>query len=148
MYEIQSMNGAHHCMLDLVLQGFSNKEIAEKMGYTPQGVMQVINSPIFQHELARRRGNREKVHDEIVASTVVEARDFLQSKALDAAKRLVDKMENTKDERIEMMSIREVLDRSIGVEAPPSNISVQILSVERLQLLQQSIQERGKEVAA
>lgn len=148
MYEIQTMNGAHHCMMELYLQGYGVKDIALRMNYTPQGVTQVINSPIFQHELSRRRKNIENVHDNTVASTVVEARNVLAMASRQAAERLVEKMQpgGSEDERIEMMAIKEVLDRSIGVEAPQKDVTVNILSVDRLQLLIQSIEER-KQVA-
>lgn len=49
---IKRMHEGHHQMVRLMLLGMGNKEIASRLGVTPQNVSDVRNSPIVRERLA------------------------------------------------------------------------------------------------
>lgn len=49
---IKRMHEGHHQMVRLMLLGYGNKEIASRLGVTPQNVCDVRNSPIVRERLA------------------------------------------------------------------------------------------------
>lgn len=138
--ELQRLGPRHHRILELYLQGFKPGEIARELGVTREGITWVVSSPCFQHELARRRKDRETVHDQMVASTVGAARAKIEGAAEAAADGLIDTL-SSQDERVRLMGIKEILDRAGASTASKTPVSVQILSPERVQLLIQSINE-------
>lgn len=142
MPELQQLNAKHQRMLELYLEGFKPGEIAASLGVTREGVTWVIASSAFQSQLARRRSDRENVHDQMVASTVARAREKLASASEVAADKLIEHLDS-QDSRISMMAVKEILDRGCGGGADKGGIQVNILSAERVQLLLQSINEAG-----
>lgn len=147
MPELQRLNPRHQKMIELTLQGFKPGEIAEQLGVSREGVTWVLGSAPAQDELARRRASQERIHDDTVASTVVKAAARIEAASLDAANGLVDLM-GSQDERVRLLSIKEILDRAgASTSAKSSGATVQILSAERVQLLVQSIRESKGEAA-
>lgn len=142
-YEIKKLSAPHHVMVELELLGLKPGEIAERLGYTREGVTVVQSSPCYQHELARRRANHEQVHDQTVASTVVEARAKLDGLAEAAVDKLKVHLESA-DARISMMSVKEILDRADGLAPTKGPVQVEVLNADRMQLLLLAVRESGR----
>jgi DNA-binding MarR family transcriptional regulator len=86
---IQRLLPRHHGILRLVLAGtHSRKEIAEMLGYTPENVSLVIDSPLFQMELSRRRADLERTETIAVRDGLTQARDLLNQNAVAAVETL------------------------------------------------------------
>ena len=136
--EIARMLPRHFKMLELAIEGYGAKEIAQALDCTPQSVSLVMRSPLFQSEIARRRDMREKVQDDVAASTVVEARAKLDSLAVEAVD-VQGKLLNSEDDGVALRAsdsiLKRVLDTHDGVEGAVN------LSVESLQILQLSVRE-------
>ena len=109
--QIDRMLPRHHEILKLALMGLSHKVIAERMGMTPVGIGLVVNSPIFQDNLARRRESIERKSDEGLATSLATARDVLNNAAEDAAKVHVAMMMDDKEDRVRQFSANSILDR-------------------------------------
>ena len=110
----------HFEVMELVLRGNGPSEIAQVMGMSPQGISLIINAPLFQDALTRRRDQMQKNQDEgdIVAS--VKALEVLENAAVDAAKTHVSLLESS-DPRVAAASANAILDRVLekktGVQA-------------------------------
>ena len=50
-YQIQRIHERHHVMIRMKVLGYKNKQIAEKLGVTPQNVSDVLNSTIAQRQV-------------------------------------------------------------------------------------------------
>ncbi len=86
---IQRLLPRHHGILRLVLAGtFSRGQIAEMIGYTPENVSLVIDSPLFQMELARRRKDLERTETVAIRDGLTQARDLLNQTSLAAVEKL------------------------------------------------------------
>jgi len=141
-YENQRLLPQHHTMIEYALQGLGVKEIAQTMGYSPQGVGSVMACAIFQDELARKRAKLEKVQHQVVASTVVQARDRLHGAAVTAADKLITLVQS-KNENVAMKAIDSILNRVEGLVVPPQVVQPQLVSQDRLQLFIITMNERG-----
>ena len=113
MYELQKLNAKHQKMIELCLEGYKCGDLAKITGLTPQGVTIITNSPKFQDQLSRRRGELNKKHDEGVSISSSQAKDVLEQGALEAAKTHVELL-SSNDERVQQKSASEILDR-VGV---------------------------------
>ena len=112
-HEIQRLQARHYKMMDLHLAGMDTKAIAEVMGKSAVGVGQVINSPIFQAEVSRRRASGERAHDEGLAHVAVRAKQVIEDNAENAAQKVVDLMDD-EDSSIQFKSATHILDRVFG----------------------------------
>ena len=66
-YQLKKLNPRHLAIMDKVLEGKKQKDIASEMGMSPYGISTIVRSPIFQNELSRRReGIGRRVDDEVV----------------------------------------------------------------------------------
>lgn len=133
-------------MIELALQGFGAKEIAQSMGYSPQGVSNVMACAIFQDELARQRDLRQQVVRQTVASTVVDARDKLNSLALKAVNKAEELLKST-NENIALRSVTTILDRIDGLTVQEKPVEAQLLSKDRMILIIETMRERGLDPA-
>jgi len=50
-YQIQKIHERHHVMIRMKVLGYGNKQIAERLGVTPQNVSDVLNSTIAQQQV-------------------------------------------------------------------------------------------------
>lgn len=50
-YQVQKIHERHHLMIRMKVLGYGNKQIAEKIGVTPQNVSDVLNSTIAQQQV-------------------------------------------------------------------------------------------------
>lgn len=99
-------------IMDLHIQGLKSKQIAERLELTPRYIGEIINAPNFQHTLAIRREKlQERLDDKIVNSTV-DATNELKKHAIAAANKVVELMEGSDSESIQLKSSTEILDRA------------------------------------
>lgn len=105
----------HHAIVQLIVAGLNNKQIAAKIGCTPQTVSNVRNSPVARAQISRLRGEQE---DE-----VVQAHSLLREAACDAAQRLVDCVQN---ENADQKLQTDVAFKVLGLAGivPPRNVNV------------------------
>src|SRR5690606_16804416 len=61
--EIQRLLPRHYQIMDLLVEGLTQQQIADYFNVTRQAINLVCNSPVFKHELARRRAERIKRQD-------------------------------------------------------------------------------------
>ena len=110
-YEIKRLLPRHYRILDLVLLGWNQKDIAHELGITPYGLSNIIRSRVFQHELSRRRDAKYQMEDQSEAEIRLRAREKLGKTSLEAADTLVGLLESP-NERIRQASAMDILDRS------------------------------------
>lgn len=86
---IQRLLPRHYGILRLVLSGLYNfADIGRMTGYTAASIRVVVDSPLFQMELARRRQDIERAETGAVRDGLTQARDLLTSTALGAVETL------------------------------------------------------------
>ena len=140
-HELKHLLPRHYQILELCLQGFRSKDIAEAVGLTPQAISLITNSPMFQDALARRRADQQGNLDEETAQTEHEALDLLRKHSKDAAQVQVDLLE-APDGRLALASANSILDRVLG-KAPAEAASAAPVMVlaENIQILQIALKE-------
>jgi len=141
MPDLKRLLSRHYKIIDLILEGKSRKEIAEICNITPAGAGNVMNAPLVQEEIARRRLSMNKAHDEAVAVSVSQARDLLETAAVDAAQTHISLLEDD-DSRVRQASATAILDRvGLGRVDQNKGVDVQVLNVEQLQVLNLALEE-------
>ena len=103
----------HHKILDLVLEGWSAREIADQLGMERGSVSMLGRTPLFQDELARRRKQREDTLDLAAHTERSAALDHLQEAALRAAEVQVNLLD-VEDPRVQQKAVSEILNRCYG----------------------------------
>jgi hypothetical protein len=144
---IQRLLPRHHGLLSLVLTGnFSRGQMATMLGYTPENVSLVIDSPIFQMELARRRKDQERTENIAIRDGITMAKDRLNQTALAA----VEKMEQTllsADEKLSLDAADKILKYAFPRNAETRGASlvqqVVVLSDDKLRRLSEALSESG-----
>ena len=107
---LQRLQGRHHRMIDLKLEGVSHVDIASELGCTPQSVSLCVNAPIFQKEMARRREEyREGLDDEMV-ERVGDASQIIRKATILAAETQVSLL-GSDNEIVQQRSAMDILDR-------------------------------------
>lgn len=112
-HELKRIKERHKVIIDLVLQGFSNIEVAKKLGRHPQAVGQILQSPLMQAEISRRRESMEKVHDQSVGAVAVRAKEKIEGAAEMAADTMIGLL-SSQDGGIQHRSAADILDRVYG----------------------------------
>jgi len=120
------------------------------MEMSPVGIGLIINSPLFQDELSRRRKTRENQHDDVLVSTAIDAQNTLQKAANLAAQTQVGLL-SSEDPRVQLQAASAVLDRVLEKKSSGSQ-GVLVLGVDALKLLEEALSEsrtgRAKHVEA
>jgi hypothetical protein len=112
--EPKRLKAVHHLIMDYYIGGMSQTQIAAKVGLQFPAVNRIVNSQIFQHELARRRKEIKQEVAESVGSTVRRAKERLEEAAVDAAERLIRGLED--DGSLGITAAVKVLDRVAPVK--------------------------------
>lgn len=132
LHQLQKLNPRHFKILDLVLDGYKAKEIADALDMSLPGVGVILNSPSFQHELALRRNViNERKNEELATGKNDPVLEKLKASALQAANRLAHNVENGSGS-VSNRAAAEILDRTgfVGVQKHEvSNKSV-VLSID------------------
>ena len=134
MNEIQRMLPHHQKILDLTLAGYRLKDIAQAVDMTTAGVSLILNSPIFQDELARRRAVRNEHTDTQASLQLTKARDLLEENVVKAAQVHVDLL-TCDDPKVRQTSADRILERVMGKSEDHQTVVVlQKIDVENLQI--------------
>ena len=141
-HEIQRIRAVHHKIIDLALAGLTNVQIAEEMDRTPVSIGLILNAPIVQDELARRRKTQNQKHDEATANTIQEVRKILEANGAKAAMVHAGIIENEGlDPRVRQASANSILDRIYGDKTTGGSQTVVQISIEQLENLQVALAE-------
>jgi hypothetical protein len=146
-FDLKRLLPRHHTILDMVVSGLSNREIAAAVGLNHHSVGDIVNSPLFQDALARRRQAGSTSLDAGLAESSIRAQGILSEAAPLAAQRHVDLLESD-DDRVAQASANAILDRVLGKGQDHSSVTnVVVLEPGAIQVLQLALAEsvRGRE---
>jgi len=111
--ELKRLKERHKVIVDRVIEGKNNKEIALELGRNEQAIGQVIASSLMQAEIARRREEMETAHDQGVGTIALRAREKIEGAAEMAADTMIGLM-TVEDPSIRHRSAADILDRVYG----------------------------------
>lgn len=140
-YEVSRMLPRHFTILDMCLSGQNNALIAQSLDMTPQAISLIINSPIFQTELARRRKDIEKQTNQELANMPTRAKQLLEENSYMAAQVHVDLCNPINDPKIRQVSASVILDRVMGDGKNQSHNAVVMIGNDALEILRQALAE-------
>lgn len=143
---IQRLLPRHHGILRLVLAGsHSRAQIAEMIGYTPENVSLVIDSPLFQMELARRRKDIEQSETIAIRDGLTQARDLLNQNAV-AAVETMEGLLTADDPSLRLNAADKILKYAFpkGDEMKGASVTTVVaLNDEKLERLRSVLAECG-----
>jgi hypothetical protein len=143
-YEVSRLMPRHHVILDLVLTGMTNVEVAKAAGVTATTVAAVVNCPLGQAELSRRRNAIEMATNSGLASQVVLSKKVLDDASLQAATTMRTLLDDG-DASIRFRSAKDILDRAAGMNN--QGTTVVVVNADRLQNLMIAMRESRGQVA-
>lgn len=108
---IERLKQKHDTMLNLCLQGYSNKEISDLVNLKQTQVSIVVRSPNFQHQLALKRAQLDERTITNLATVREEVNQVLKEGSINAARKLCG-LVDSEDESIARMSASDLLDRT------------------------------------
>jgi hypothetical protein len=85
---IQRLNARHYKIVDLLVLGWTNKQIGDHLHMSPSQVSIIINSASTQHQVARRRAKMEQRLDTNAVESTQTVDDAIKSHTLKAVARL------------------------------------------------------------
>ncbi len=100
----------HFELLDLSLQGLNGKQISAATGLSYRQVMNLLNSPNFQHQLALRRAKLETTCDEGLLRNANAVQEIIKTQTLSAVNRLVNLLDSDNDS-VARQAANDILDR-------------------------------------
>lgn len=144
---IQRLLPRHHGLMRLVLSGtHSRQQMATMLGYSPENVSLVIDSPLFQSELARRRAEVEKTENIAIRDGITMAKDNLNRIAFAATEKLEHTLLSA-DEKVAMDAADKILKYAFPRNAETRGGSlvqqVVVLSEDKLRRLSEALSESG-----
>ena len=111
MNELKRLQAKHFQILELSLDGLPKREIATRLNLTPATVHNVTNSPVFRHEFAKRKTERNSRADAAENVRRLNAATVLEEAALGAAQTQVALL-SSENEIIKQKSAMDILDRT------------------------------------
>lgn len=145
-HEITKLNARHQHILKLVLLGnYTQRQVASLCGFTPESIGYIINSPVFQAELARRRTTLTEQENAEITSNISLAAEQLKNATLGAVKKLDQLAHESSDENIQLRAAETILKQAFGRETPtgPQIGQVIVLDGSSLDFLRAVRQESG-----
>ncbi|QDP56790.1 MAG: hypothetical protein Unbinned400contig1000_9 [Prokaryotic dsDNA virus sp.] len=144
MHQLKRLTEKHQHIMGLALDGLTRTEIAHEVGMTPEGVGNVLNSDVFQHQLARRRDGIEKSVDEQRITERQTAETVLTRHATQAAQTQVDLMQRG-SEKVRQVAAMDILDRAgypkiTKQQSSNQNVNINVSS-ELIERMNQASQE-------
>lgn len=143
--ELKTLLPRHYRILDLLLEGKSNVEVAEAVGMSSGAISAINASPLFQHELAKRRDHLRKVHEDTSVQSIHKARSILNEAAGRAAGLLSDQVDHA-DPNVAQRASVNILDRVLGQSKDAAARPMVMITAEKLQLIQQVLREEYSDV--
>lgn len=107
---IQKLNARHYKIVDLLVLGWTNAQIAEHLHMSQSQVSVVVNSASTQHQVARRRSKMEQRLDNASADATQSVDDAIKSHTLQAVTRLGLIIETGKEANA-VRACSDILDR-------------------------------------
>lgn len=139
MNELQRMMPAHHRIVDLALQGYTNRQIAEQMNRTPEGIGLVLKSPLVQGELSRRREIQNQAQATGSANTLNRAKEILIEALVPATNTLVSLL-HSENQSIQRQSANDIFSLVYGTEGTKTP-SATVINIEQMNVLIQALKE-------
>lgn len=128
-HQLEKLNHIHLSMVELCLAGHSPEAIAHATSRTVTSVRMVIGSPLFQQELARRRGEQNKRSDQTIGVHRSEAKRILEESLVTAANRQIELLDSN-DERVRQTAVSAIFDRTFGKQTEPAGQSGSVIRIE------------------
>jgi hypothetical protein len=138
-YEFDKLQVWHTLAIDLHCQGLTNEAIGVELQRSSASISYVLNSPLAQDRIARRRKELVRQNDETIQQSVVRGRAILEGAAQKAAQTQVGLLESI-DENIKLRTSQSILDRVYGKESSESKPTVHI-SVDVAELIKKALTE-------
>lgn len=143
-HQIQRLQAAHFEMVELVLAGHTNASIAQVLNRTPESVSLVVNAPMFQEEVSRRRAEKNKSTDQATGIGLAETERILEEQSVFAATKLGHLL-NSKDEKIQQTSAVAILQQTFGrqkaLNAGAALGGIVVIASDKLALLERALSE-------
>lgn len=149
-YQITKLNSRHHNIIKMILIGqYSQVQIARLVGMDPQSIGYIINSPVFQAELVRRRDTLVQHENNEIVNNLALADEQLKNASLGAVK-VLDKLANeSPDENVQLRAAESILKQAFGREDAKGGVTqigqVIVLDPRSLDFLRQVRKESGLE---
>ena len=106
-YEIKKLLPRHYKVMDLMLLGKKQKEIAEELCLSEQAVSSIVNSRVFKEAIPRRK---IEIQEEPVTDAL-SVGEMLRESIVRSAERLCE-MLDSEDERVVLRAAMDILDRA------------------------------------
>lgn len=138
---LQRLLPRHYKIVELALAGYNAKHIAQVLNMNPRSVSMVLQSPLVQHELSKRREakNESQVLGLDRDATIGRARMVLERAVESAAKTQVKLLE-CEDPSIQLKAADRILDRVFG-KADTQRQAVVNITAEQVNLLVAAMKE-------
>lgn len=127
---IERLLPRHYALIRLVLQGTMNHtQMAAALDYTPENIRLVINSPLFQDELARRRASMEKVEEHAVRDGITLAKGLLSKVAYSAVETMESVMLTSGDQKVKLNAADKILKYAFPKDSPQSGNTAVVVAL-------------------
>lgn len=137
---IKRLTSTHQTIMELVLMGRKQAEIASLLDRNPNSISRIVNSPAFQNELAKKRQLREQELAAVEAEQRLDAMRILEENAHLAARKLVELTEDP-DAKVSLSAAREILSITHGKKE--TGAKVVVLEPGSIQVLLAALAESG-----
>ncbi len=149
-YEISRLTAKHKQLVNLVLEGrYNQRDMAKIVDLTPVAVGYVVNSGVFQQELARRREKLDKQEDFRIANGLSLARDVLEREALPSVLTIAELRDSAPDPNIRRQCANDLLKQAFARENAQAGagLTAQIvmLQADKMAFFKQVLKESGIE---
>ena len=132
---LRKLSARHKQAARLLVSGYSQREVSERIGMSEAHLSVVVSSPPFQEEVKRLEGELNQC--------VIKAQNILIEAAPDAAQVKVDILKNTESERLKSDVASDIL-KGVGAlrteKTEPPNMTLNI-SQERWDLIITTLKE-------
>ena len=138
-YEIKKLLPRHYMVMDLLILGLKQKQIAEKIGLSEQAVSSIVRSKVFRDELPKRLAKVMETPGQDGIST----EQLLREKTREAAERLCELLDS-KEDRVALRAAQDILDRAgYGkVKRPPrKHVESTVIDEKAIKRLEQCLDE-------
>lgn len=136
--EVAREKPEHRVIMYMKLQGWSNREIARKLGYTDAWISQVTRQEWFRHRLLEEMKNSGRT--EFVS--------VLQGEAVNSIDTLILMRDTAASETVRVMCAKDILDRCYGKAVQRVEQKVEFTEkVNEVERLNEEIAELERELA-
>ncbi len=108
---LQTLKARHFKIIELELDGRTGVQIAAELGMPAEEIKNIVNSPLYQHELSRRRDKGAMRQAEEVSIRRISASEILSDASGRAAEVQVGLL-GSRTEKIQQTAAMDILDRS------------------------------------